>query len=753
MSAFLPAFVPLASTIAGAGDVLLVSNSNITEVFNDAAPDIVANTLILSASTGVGTAGNALETQVGTIEAETTTGGINITNYGAVVIGGLTDNVNGLDVETSGDLFFTNFGTITAGDLSPGGFESIHGGNTSGNVSLIANGFSSDILSNVDNDFIAAPGGNILLQAGRDVSLGTGGANFDNDVRARGSLTVLAGRDVNVDGFADLSSDGFGAATGGNAVVTAGRDINILNSTGTDASIGAEGSGGGDAILTTGPGGFLRLLATSSSTLFSSTGDVTVNADRVVISGVSGITASSGIVTLAPATAGWAVNLGSATDGAFALEISDAELDRIFTPNLAIGSNSAGPATVSAAISPASAANLVIRSGTNINVNASVSTTSSLSLSALDNVFQLAASTITAPGGVSVFVDAVNDDPNVGGIATLNGVIVGLNVINGNSDSDTLNGNAAQNFMFGFGGSDTLRGFGGDDRLDGGALADRMIGGLGNDWAYVDDPSDVVTEAVGEGYDRVYASTSYFLPAGAEIEEFQTTNFLGTDTIHLTGNSVSHYIFGNQGFNRLDGGGGADFLTGYGGPDWYFVDNAGDVVTEAVGEGYDRVYTSVSYTLTAGAEIEEMHTSDIAGTAAIQLNGNGFSQYLFGNAGNNRLDGGAGSDILTAYGGADEFLFANALGPSNVDTVADFQPGVDKLLLENGVFIGLPAGALAAGAFRSGTSAQDADDRIIYDPATGNLYFDADGNGAGAQVQFAVLTGTPVIGAGDFLVI
>ena len=61
-------------------------------------------------------------------------------------------------------------------------------------------------------------------------------------------------------------------------------------------------------------------------------------------------------------------------------------------------------------------------------------------------------------------------------------------------------------------------------------------------------------------------------------------------------------------------------------------------------------------------------------------------------------------------------------------------------------------GALAPGAFQTGTAAHDADDRIIYDPATGNLFFDADGNGAGAAVLFATLQGAPAILSTDFIV-
>ena len=818
--------------IAGADAVTLVANGSITEFATDSAPDVIATSLILSASSGVGTPGNALETQVGGLEAETTTGGINLTNFGNVTVGGLTDSVNGLDVDTSGDLTLTNFGTITAGDLSPGGFESIHGGNTSGNVTLIANGASSDILSNVDQDFIAAPGGNIVLTAGRDVSLGSGGANFDNDVRARGSVTITTGRDFNADGFADIASDGFGAATGGNLVINAGRDINVLNSTGTDASIGAEGSGGADVILTTGPGGFLRLLATSSSSLFSSTGDVTANADRVVISGVSGITASSGTVTLAPVTAGWAVNYGSATDGAFALELSDAESDRIFTPTLILGSNAAGPVTVSAAITLANAPNLVIRSGTDINVQSSITTTTSLQLSALDNVSQLAASTITTPS-LQVFVDRVDDDPGVGGIAILNGTVSSLDGIIGNLDSDTLNGTNGADGLLGFAGNDTLRGRGGNDGLDGGAGADTMIGGLGDDVYAVDNGGDVVTEAVGEGTDYVYTSVSYALSpnvefllaadpqstaplalignassntiygnignngidggAGADVmigwggddvyavdnAGDQPTEFAGggTDYVYttisyvlpaniefllaadpqstaplgLTGNASNNIIYANIGNNGIDGGPGADLMYGWGGDDVYAVDNVGDLPTEFAGGGFDYVYASVSYVLTPNIEV--LLAANPQDTAPLSLTGNDQGNIVNGNIGNNTLNGGLGGDILTGYGGADTFAFTTALGSGNVDFVVDFQTGIDKIALEDSIFTTLPPGALAAGAFRSGSAAGDADDRIIYDPATGALFYDADGNGAGAAIQFATLQTGLALTVSDFAVI
>ena len=50
-----------------------------------------------------------------------------------------------------------------------------------------------------------------------------------------------------------------------------------------------------------------------------------------------------------------------------------------------------------------------------------------------------------------------------------------------------------------------------------------------------------------------------------------------------------------------------------------------------------------------------------------------------------------------------------------------------------------PTGILAASAFAIGTAAADASDRIIYNPTSGALLYDADGTGARAAVLFATL--------------
>ena len=82
----------------------------------------------------------------------------------------------------------------------------------------------------------------------------------------------------------------------------------------------------------------------------------------------------------------------------------------------------------------------------------------------------------------------------------------------------------------------------------------------------------------------------------------------------------------------------------------------------------------------------------------------------------------------------------------------------DLIFLDNDVFtaFGTANVALGAAAFRSGagvTAAQDASDRIVYDTTTGNLYYDADGAGGSASIQFGILTTKPAITAGDFFIV
>ena len=338
------------------------------------------------------------------------------------------------------------------------------------------------------------------------------------------------------------------------------------------------------------------------------------------------------------------------------------------------------------------------------------------------------------------------------------------------------NGTEAIN-LTGDGGSQDIYGNAGANRLGdgGGAFADNLIGLGGND-SYVltnrvsstsgFSTKSQVYEAVGGGVDDVTVSGNWVATAGSEIEVIRIT-----DGKQITGNGFSQTIYGNEDGNIFDGGGGNDTFYGADtGPnrgsaqalahdnDQYYVE-AGDHVVELAGigwagEGVDRVWARTSYTLDAGSWVEQLTTSSANGTAAIDLTGNELYQMIYGNAGNNIIDGKGGSDELFGLGGADSFAFTSALGAGNVDGLYDYQVGTDHILLDDSVFTGLAAGALASGAFVAGTAALDADDRIIFDQATGRIFFDQDGSGgAFGAVEFAFVANGQILTASDFTVI
>jgi len=202
----------------------------------------------------------------------------------------------------------------------------------------------------------------------------------------------------------------------------------------------------------------------------------------------------------------------------------------------------------------------------------------------------------------------------------------------------------------------------------------------------------------------------------------------------------------------------SDVLEGGPGNDTYIVHSSSDVVIEQSGGGNDTVRSDVSYTL--GNNVENL---TLAGVAAINGTGNSLANTLTGNAaanvlsgqgGNDTLNGGAGNDVLNGGAGADRYVFDTALnGSSNVDRLADFSAVNDTIVLDRTIFSQLATGTLPDSRFFAGTAAHDADDRIIYNAATGNIYYDADGSGAGAQVLFAQVAPGTVLTNADFLVV
>ena len=132
--------------------------------------------------------------------------------------------------------------------------------------------------------------------------------------------------------------------------------------------------------------------------------------------------------------------------------------------------------------------------------------------------------------------------------------------------------------------------------------------------------------------------------------------------------------------------------------------------------------------------------------------GDGTNETANGGLGDDTLIGNGGNDTLYGGAGADAFVFSTTLGGGNVDSIVGFSVVDDIIHLDVSVFTGIGLGVLAANAFVIGAAALDADDRIIYNAATGALFYDADGDGAGAAVQFATLApGLGGLTSADFL--
>jgi len=222
-------------------------------------------------------------------------------------------------------------------------------------------------------------------------------------------------------------------------------------------------------------------------------------------------------------------------------------------------------------------------------------------------------------------------------------------------------GNAAANVITGNSGANTL---------DGGAGTDTLIGGTGDDTYIVDDAGDVVTEGSGAGTDEVWSGIDFTLGAHLENLILSGSALVGTgnglDNV-LTGTASANTLSGAGGADTLDGAAGADTLIGGDGNDTYAVDDVGDVVTEASGEGTDQVDALVSYAL--GSDVENLTLSGSGNTSGT---GNILANTIAGNSGDNTLDGAGGADILTGGAGDDLFVYRTGDG---ADTVNDFVAG------------------------------------------------------------------------------
>ncbi|MBD2444968.1 calcium-binding protein, partial [Dolichospermum sp. FACHB-1091] len=263
----------------------------------------------------------------------------------------------------------------------------------------------------------------------------------------------------------------------------------------------------------------------------------------------------------------------------------------------------------------------------------------------------------------------VNGVPGVGTFTVTN-----FDNVQGTSQNDTITGDTQNNQLSGNAGNDTLNGSAGNDTLNGGAGTDTLIGGLGDDIYIVDSATDTITENISEGTDTIQSSLTYSIATKTNIENLTLT---GTTAINGIGNAANNVITGNSGNNTLnsgagndtlDGGGGIDALIGGTGNDIYIVDSITDIIAENANEGTDTIQSSVTYSIAAKTNIENL---TLTGTTAINGTGNAAKNVITGNSGNNTINGGAGNDTLDGGAGIDTLIGGTGNDIYIVDSTTD----------------------------------------------------------------------------------
>ena len=231
--------------------------------------------------------------------------------------------------------------------------------------------------------------------------------------------------------------------------------------------------------------------------------------------------------------------------------------------------------------------------------------------------------------------------------------------------------------------------------------------------------------------DTVYGSGSKIMNGVTDIAKLGKTAFAihdtgGYDTINLTKAKAGSMIDLQPGhFSNLNG----------------YVGN--------MGIASDTIIEQVN-----GSKFADVIIGNAAANALLGMDGN---DTIDGGAGNDAINGGNGNDTLTGGSGADVFIFNGKLSASkNVDVITDFNPADDVIYLENAIFKALKAtGELAESMFTSNTSgvALDSSDRVIYNSATGDLLYDADGAGRKGAILVAKLGAGLDVTYHDFIVI
>lgn len=334
-------------------------------------------------------------------------------------------------------------------------------------------------------------------------------------------------------------------------------------------------------------------------------------------------------------------------------------------------------------------------------------------------------------------------------------------IVHGSDGVDYVTARLGDDVVYGNGGNDLLVGHGGADYLDGGEGNDIfLIGGFGSgvqgttskaddgqkEWIATGAKHDVIVG--GDGVDTLRITTGI----GANTKANGTIvlnndNFKSMEVVQV-GGTVGRLNVENTALQLLN--------------DHYYFNANGTVA-------------NLSNTLGNNGGTINNVVVDASGltTNGLTFEGNANNQTFIGTSQADRFIGNGGNDTLTGGGGADTFVFGKvwtqvvtgaadeeqvyvntAFNLTGKDTITDFLRGTDKLELHTDQFASLTGGITNANIkVGAGAVAGDSNDYLIFDTTTKTLKYDADGNGAGAAVDIAVLTGVTTLTASDFVIV
>jgi Ca2+-binding RTX toxin-like protein len=335
--------------------------------------------------------------------------------------------------------------------------------------------------------------------------------------------------------------------------------------------------------------------------------------------------------------------------------------------------------------------------------------------------------TTAAMATAQTYTVNVTSNDNAGGVRTET-----FNIRTGDNGANDLSAFATVNddIVYGDDGGDTVTGGSGNDTLFGMDESDTLDGGAGN---------DVLNGGAGDSDTASYASATAGVTVSLAIAGQQNTIGAGLDTLvsieNLTGSGFADVLTGDANPNILNGGAGADTMIGGAGENIYVVDNAGDVVIEAVAGFLATVQTSLNtYSLANGPQnngngtlldnLTFTGTGNFVGTGNIQIN------TITGGAGNDTLSGGDAGDTLNGLAGTDILN-----GDAGADTL---NGGVGADTLNGGAGGDILVGGDGADVINTGAADDNVLDVIRFS-ATGNFgdtVTNFDANGTVDRVDF-----------------